>query len=346
MIKPERLRKGDKVAFVSLSSGLLGEPALLHKYHIAKKRLEDDFGLEVVCMEHALSGLQYISEHPEARAEDMMNAFRDPSIKGVFCAIGGDDTIRLLPYIDFDVLRDNPKIFTGFSDTTVNHFMLNKVGVCSYYGASVMCDLAEYVAINDYSRDMIVRTLFEPQDELVIPPSPYCCYEGETIRWSEDNTDKPQPYKPDGVGYELLCGSGTAEGELLGGCIDVFPMFCGTTLWPSPDEWRGKILCLETSEDHMRPCALKWLLRGLAAQGIFRAVSGVLVGKPAYPDSYEPYKETLREVIVGEEKLTDLPVLYNVNFGHSSPRCVLPFGIRCRIDCAERSITLLEPATL
>ena len=138
MIKPRRLQKGDKVAIVSLSRGMLGEDMFIHKFHIAKKRLEEDYGLEVVTMPNALKGVDYLYEHPEARAQDLMNAFRDPEIKAVFNAIGGDDTIRLLPYIDFNVLRENSKIFAGFSDTTSNHFMMYKAGLVSYYGLSVM----------------------------------------------------------------------------------------------------------------------------------------------------------------------------------------------------------------
>ena len=110
MIKPERLRKGDKVAIVSLSSGMLGEKEFLHKYELGKKRLEEKFGLEVVAMPNALKGIDYLYEHPEKRAEDLMNAFKDKSIKAIICAIGGDDTIRLLPYIDYEVIRSNPKI--------------------------------------------------------------------------------------------------------------------------------------------------------------------------------------------------------------------------------------------
>ena len=104
MIKPHRLQKGDKVAIVSLSRGMLGEDMFIHKFHIAKKRLEEDYGVEVVAMPNALKGIDYLYEHPEARAQDLMDAFRDPEIKAVFNAIGGDDSIRLLPYIDFDVL--------------------------------------------------------------------------------------------------------------------------------------------------------------------------------------------------------------------------------------------------
>lgn len=135
MIKPERLKRGDKVAVVSLSRGMLGEDKFIHKYYLAKQRLENEYGLEVVAMPNALKGIDYLYRHPEARAQDLMDAFRDPSIKAVFNAIGGDDTIRLLPYIDFEVLRNNPKIFTGFSDSTTNHFMMHKAGLVSYHTA-------------------------------------------------------------------------------------------------------------------------------------------------------------------------------------------------------------------
>ena len=117
MIKPERLRKGDKVAIVSLSSGMLGEKEFIHKYYLGKQRLEEKFGLEVVTMPNTLKGIEYLREHPEKRAEDLMAAFKDKSIKAIICAIGGEETIRILPYIDYDVIKNNPKIFSGFSDT-------------------------------------------------------------------------------------------------------------------------------------------------------------------------------------------------------------------------------------
>ena len=85
-------------------------PGSSNRFETAKARLERDYGLEVIAMPHALADSDFLYCHPEARAKDLMDAFRDPSIRAVFCAIGGDDTIRLLPHIDFDVLRDNPKI--------------------------------------------------------------------------------------------------------------------------------------------------------------------------------------------------------------------------------------------
>ena len=346
MLKPKHLQRGDTVAIVSLSAGTLGEPWAIHKYYIAKERLENDYGLRVKVMPNALKGRDYLYEHPEARAADWMEAFRDPEVKAIFNAIGGDDTIRLLPYIDFDLIRRNPKIFTGFSDTTSNHFMMYKAGLCSYYGASIMTNFAEYVRINDYTARMIRDTLFEPKPTLEIPSAPYWYDdEDEKIWWKEENIHTLRAYHPEEIGYEILQGSGAAEGELLGGCLDVFIELTGTPIWPSLDAWRGKLLFLETSEVDMSAELLTWILRNLAAQGIFEVINGILVGKPARRSKYEPYKEVYRRVVGREAGRPDLPILYNVNIGHAEPIGVLPIGVRARLDADNKTLTLLESAT-
>lgn len=346
MIKPTHLRKGDKVAIVSLSAGTLGESWAIHKLYIAKERLEKDYGLNVVVMPNALKGREYLYNHPEARAADLMAAFRDKSIKAIFNAIGGDDTIRLLPYIDFGVIRENPKIFTGFSDTTSNHFMMYKAGLISYYGASIMTNFSEYVKINDYTAKMIKDTLFEPKETLEIPSAPYWYDdEDEKIWWSEENIHTLKQYHPEEIGYEVIQGSGIAEGALLGGCLDVFVELLGTSIWPSKDEWTGKIMFLETSEVDMSCQYLTWHLRNFAAQGLFDVIRGMIVGKPAKRSKYEPYKEVYRTVIGKEAGHPELPILFNVNFGHAEPIGIIPYGVRCRLDADKKTLTLLEPAT-
>ena len=119
----------------------------------------------------------------------------------------------------------------------------------------------------------------------------------------------------------------------------------GTALWPTLDAWRGKLLFLETSEVDMSPELLTWILRNLAAQGIFDVVSGILVGKPARRSKYEPYKEVYRRVVGREAGRPDLPILYNVNIGHAEPIGVLPIGVRARLDADKKTLTLLESAT-
>ena len=95
----------------------------------------------------------------------------------------------------------------------------------------------------------------------------------------------------------------------------------------------------------MSPELLTWILRNLAAQGIFGVVSGILVGKPARRSRYEPYKEVYRRVVGREAGRPDLPILYNVNIGHAEPIGVLPIGVRARLDADRRTLTLLESAT-
>jgi len=345
MLKASRLMKNDKVAIVSLSAGTGGESMFIHRYELGKKRLEEDFGLNVVTMPNALKGVAHIYKHPEARAADLMAAFKDDSIKAIICMIGGDDTIRTLDYIDFDVIKNNPKIFMGYSDTTVNHFMMYKAGLISFYGPSILGEFAENVAMHDYTKYYIQKILFEPSEELRIDPSPL--WTSEWLDWTDPtNSSIARTMTKDKKGYELIQGSGIAKGRLLGGCVDVFPMIIGTKLWPEADEWNGIILFMETSEEYPRPNDIKYLLRGMAAQGIIGRISGIVFGKPLYEKYYDDYKKVLLQVIGTENNRSDMPILYNANFGHTAPKCILPYGAMAEIDCERWSFRLLEPAVV
>ena len=276
-----------------------------------------------------------------------MDAFQDKEIKAIFNAIGGNDAILLLPYIDFKIIQENPKIFTGFSDTTSNHFMMYKAGLISYYGASILTNFSEYVKRNDYTKKMIHATLFAPQPILEIPSSPYWYDdEDEKIWWKEENINVLKQYHPEKIGYEIIQGCGIVEGQLLGGCIDVFIDLIGTPIWPSLDEWRGKIMFLETSQEDMSCTYLTSILHNLSAQGIFDVIKGIIVGKPARRSKYEPYKAVYKRVIGKESKHPELPIMFNVNFGHAEPIGIIPYGINCRLDANAKTLTLLESATL
>lgn len=342
MIKPNMLKKGDKIAIVSLSWGGLGDKEYIHKFFIAKERLEKDFGLEVITMPNALKGSQYIYEHPELRAKDLMDAFKDKTIAGIFCAIGGDDAIRLLPYIDYDIIKNNPKIFMGYSDTTVNHFMMNKAGVVSYYGPSVMCEFGEYVKMLDYTKSAVTNILFKDSSNFEIKSSPI--WSDDFIEWNEENINRQLSVKSEEHGYEVLQGDGIIKGCLLGGCLDVFPMVIGTEIWPTIDDWRGKILLIETSEDQPAPEYIMWYLRNLGAQGIFSVIKGIVVGKPNREKYYEEYKDVILKVL-REYDMSTLPVLYNVNIGHSDPVGILPLGTDVEIDFNSKKLVLAESAT-
>src|SRR5215813_1797426 len=120
MIKPRALHPGDRVAAISLSGGW---PSVYPgAYCDGKRQLEEAFGVQVIESRHTLADADWLAAHPEARAADLVKALRDPSINGIISTIGGDDSIRMLPFLDLSVIRENPKIFLGYSDATVTHF--------------------------------------------------------------------------------------------------------------------------------------------------------------------------------------------------------------------------------
>ena len=204
MIKPKKLKKGDKVAIVSLSNGLAGEEMFIHRYELGKKRLEQ-LGFNVVTMKNALKGIEYLYNHPEKRAEDFMEAILDKDIKGIICNIGGDDTIRLLPYIDFEAIANNPKVFMGYSDTTINHFMMQKAGVVSYYGPAVMTDFAENNNMHTYTLKYINEVLLENMEDIVIKSSDK--WTSEYLDWAiEENDNISRKMNEEKYGYEVLQG--------------------------------------------------------------------------------------------------------------------------------------------
>ena len=342
LIVPERLKAGDKVATVSLSWGGAGDTDLRWRYETGKRRLEEVFGLEVVEMPTTLAGSEYVYQNPEERAKDFMEAFKDRSIRAIFSCIGGDDSIRMLPYIDFDVIHKNPKIFLGYSDSTIAHFICRKAGIRSYYGPSILAEFAENVEIFPYTLNSIVETLFEPKLLGVVDASSE--WTGEIIPWEEDKKQQKKQMKPN-LGYELLQGEGIVTGPLIGGCMDVLEMMKGTCIWPELSEFEGAVLFFETSEDIPSPEFICYWLRNYGAAGILHKINGILWGKPYQEIYHEEYKEVIHKVIYEELGLTKLPILYNATFGHNEPMMVLPYGAMARIDCSEKTFELLEPGT-
>jgi len=341
MIKPEKLKKGDRIAIVSLSWGGLGDKEFIHKYYIAKERLESIFGLELVVMPSALKGSEFVYNHPELRAKDLMDAFEDKTIKAIFCAIGGNDSVRILPYIDYEIIKNNPKIFMGYSDTTVTHFVMNKAGVISYYGPSIMCEFGEYVKMFDYTREAVSNILFKDSTNYEVKSSNI--WSNDFVSWKEENQNIAKKELEETHYYEILSGKGIVRGKLLGGCIDVFPMILGTEIWPKVDEWKHKILLIETSETKMAPDYLLYYLRNLGAQGILGTINGIIVGKPQGEEYYEEYKEIYLKVLK-EFNCENLPILYNVNIGHAFPTGLLALGIEYEIDCDNKTVKFVESA--
>src|SRR5699024_4555900 len=138
MIKPMQLKEGDTVAIVSLSSGLAGESNMLWRTRQGIQRLENEFGLKVKVMPNALKGVAFIHNHPECRAKDLNEAVKDQKVKAIISCIGGEDAIRILPYVDLQAIAANPKIFSGDADTTTVHSLFYKSGSVSFCGQPLL----------------------------------------------------------------------------------------------------------------------------------------------------------------------------------------------------------------
>ncbi|GAF63352.1 hypothetical protein BTS2_0243 [Bacillus sp. TS-2] len=340
LTKPNKLKRGDKIATISTSWGGAGDSDLIWRYHQGVERLESIFGLEIVPMPNSLKGSEYLYQHPKARAEDLLLAFSDPSIKGVFANIGGEDSVRLLPYIDYKIIENHPKIFMGYSDVTISHLICHKAGLSSFYGPAILTDFAENVAMDSYTIEMVNRTLFS--NEVIGEIAPAKEWTSEFLAWEEKNKLKKRRMYQNS-GYHILQGSGKARGRLIGGCIEVLEFAKGTELWPKEEYWQDSILFLETAEVKSEPDMIRYWLRNYATQGILQKLNGMIFAKP-YDDKYaEEYKSEIIKVMK-EYGLTDLPILFNVNFGHTEPKCILPYGILAELDCEHATFSILESA--
>ena len=339
------------IGVVSLSSGILGEDFVRHELEIGLARLQAS-GLTVRFMPHALKGLEYVKAHPEKRAQDLLEALRDPEIDMILCAIGGDDTYRLLPHLFEDGALEqavSDKVFLGFSDTTLNHFMLHKAGMHTFYGQSFLPDICEPgPEMLPYTRQYWNELISTGRIRRITPSGVWYRERGS---FGADQVGKPLQPLPN-RGFELLQGPPVFSGKILGGCIDsIYDMFDGGryadmpalcrkySLFPALEDWRGRILLLESSEEKMPPEKYRKALVHLRRTGLFGVISGVLVGKPM-DEAYEAeYKKALTDEI-GNPKL---PVLCNVSIGHAQPRCIIPFGVNARVDAVRQQIVFDDP---
>jgi muramoyltetrapeptide carboxypeptidase LdcA involved in peptidoglycan recycling len=318
------------------------------RYEAGKKQLQDEFGLVVVEMPHTLSDADWLQRNPQARAEDLMAAFSDPTIKGILSTIGGDDSIRLLPYLDLHTIRSNPKIFMGYSDTTIPHLACYKAGLVSFYGPSIMSGFAENGGMFSYMVESVSKTLFSSEPVGMIAPNP----DGWTVEdlpWSNPANQTRRRKLNRSTGWHFLQGRGIHQGHLIGGCFEVIDWLRGTEFWPEIGTWQDAILFLETSEDAPSPEMIKYGLRTYAALGILQRLSGLLFARPGGqvpPEKFEEYDKVLLQIVAEEAGLSDLPLVTGMDFGHTDPMFVLPYGIQAKIDCDRHQFEILENAVV
>ena len=342
--------KVKKIGIVSLSSGILGEDFVSHEVKIGIERLKK-YGIEVEFLPNSTKGIEFLKNNPKARAKDLIDAFKDDSIDMILCAIGGDDTYRLLPYLFENnelEMAVKQKIFLGFSDTTMNHFMLNKVGIKTFYGQAFLPDVCELSkGMLPYSKHFF-EELINNGEIKEIYPSDVWYNEREDFSEKAIGISMEEHHND---GFELIRGNAKFEGKILGGCLDsIFDIFDNSryedtvylcqkyNLFPSLDEWKNKILLLETSEERPKPELFRKMIFKLEEYGIFDVISGLIIGKPQNEEYYEEYKQ----ILLDEIKNKDLSIVYNINVGHSTPRCIIPFGVNAKVDIERQIIEFKE----
>ena len=343
-VMPSPLERGDAIAVVAPASNPSVEYP--HVYERGLDRLRTDFDLQPVEFPTVSRDDEYLYEHPEARARDVMAAFENPDIGGVISVIGGNDQIRILRHLDSDVLRENPTRFYGYSDNTNLALYLWNLGIVSFYGPSVMTELAMDGELFDLTVEYTERAFFE--DSL------------GTLRAAELFTDEPGDWTdPDALaearemepapGWTWRGGSNPVDGRLWGGCLEILDQqFLAGRYLPNDSVLDGTILVLETSEEVPDPEWVAGALRALGERGLLERFDGLLVGRPPArshvedrpPEWRRSYRTQQQEAIssVFAEYNPDAPIVLDVDFGHTWPTIPLAIGDRVEIDPVSETI--------
>lgn len=349
MIKkyPLPLKAGDKVAIVSPSSGL---PSLFPwVYAQGLERMRTLFKLEPIEFPTALQTPEYLSKNPKARADDLNAAFADPSIKAIIATIGGNDQIRILPFLNKEIISANPKIFMGYSDCTNLHLFLWNLGLVSYYGGAVMTQFAMGGEMHPYTIHAIQKALFNPPIGTISPSAEYSDVD---LDWSDKkNLAIKRPMYPC-QGWEWYqFQEEVIEGPLWGGCLEVLSFHLSVKKYLPPfEQLEGAILFLETSEEMPPDVFVYHFIAALAELGLLQKFKALLM---AYPKAqfcglYPP--EGREAFIINQQNAvknalrdykSDLPVIFNMNFGHTDPQMIVPNGGQVKINGRTKTIEIL-----
>ena len=314
-VKPKRLSAGDTIALVSPASATFNSLDL----QIARESLEA-LGFKVRQGEHMMERHGYLAGDDKARAEDINKAFADRSIAGVHAIRGGWGSARLLPYLDFDAIRRNPKVLIGYSDITALLLSIHaKTGLITFHGP---IGLGRWDA---WSLDYYRRVLMG----------------GEAVTYSNKQGISGDRNSLVQVEFRTLTHApGKARGRLLGGNLTVLTAILGSPYLP---DWDDAILfCEDVGEDLYR---VDRMFTQLKLAGVLSKIKGFVFGSCSECGPGEGYASlTLEEIIRDHIKPLGVPAWQGAMIGHAQPQWTLPVGAQVEIDGSAGTIRLLEPA--
>ncbi len=311
--KPLALRPGSRVAIVAPASAPYDET----RYDRALDGLRR-LGFDPVEAPHARARKGFLAGTDEQRAEDLHWAFSDPSIDGVICLRGGYGVTRILPLLDPQVFRENPKVFIGYSDiTALNVFLLERADLVSFYGPMAAVEFA--LGPTAFTQQSFLKMLMHAEAYGPV---------GQPENWTL---------------VEPLQG-GVTEGELVGGCLTLFEALLGT---PWQVSLRDRIFFFEDID--AEPYQMDRTLTHLLQAGVLSGVRGIAVGECVGCEheqgrSHYDNCQTLKEVLYDRLSPLGVPIVYGLPFGHGSEKATLPLGIQARLDGDRGELVLLEPA--
>lgn len=296
---PEKLKAGAVIGLVSPSSPVSEE----RQEACCKVMRSMGFRVKKADNISASKG-GYMAGEEKVRGEWINRMFADPEVEAIFCIRGGDGANRIIPYIDLDVVRKNPKIFQGYSDITSLHLLFNqKCDLVTFHGPMISSNVVDQ--FDDETKKGFFESLTADEAYTYCPPEGF----------------------PIGAARE-----GCAEGEITGGNLTVLCASVGT---PYEIETRGKILFIEEIGEHIGN--LDRHVYQLKNAGLLDEVKGIILGQFARCEVDEEGFDMTRVVMdaIGD---MDIPVMYNVQSGHGFPMITLPMGAVCRMDTETKSI--------
>jgi muramoyltetrapeptide carboxypeptidase LdcA involved in peptidoglycan recycling len=336
LTKPRRVLRGETVAVVSPAFGAVGRWP--HRVERATAYLAS-LGLEVRLMPNASRSEGWASAPPEDRVADLHVAFTDDEVAVVLCGIGGNHANQLLPLLDYDLVREHPKVFQGYSDVTVLHWALAKhAGLGTFYGPALVTELGEFPDVLEHT-DRYLRAAWFGEAPIVYEPAPIWTDELLDFDRKLDLTRPRELHESEGW---VTIREGVVSGPLFGGCLETICWHVkGSAAWTTPE---GAILLLETSEEAPSPAHVDAYLTDLEQLGVFDAAAGLLVGRPKGYSADD--RKLLWDVVAERTEAAGIPVLADLEAGHCDPMVTLPFGAAAELDAGSRALRLLEPPTV
>lgn len=337
--KPKALQFGDTVAVVTPS---WGGPAAFPRIYEAGIVALKSLGLRVKECAHTRSDDAFLYTHPELRAKDINDAFADEEVKAIIASIGGDDSVRILPYLDPKVIKNNPKIFMGFSDATTMTTYLRQCGLVAFHGPSIMAGFAQWNYQGKEFQEHVKEFFFHPKEKMSYVP--FSLYAQGYTSWEDVQTLGQLKKHTLHDGWHWLQGNTKVTGRLFGGCIEVLEFLKSTDYWPAEDTWKDTILFFETSENVPSVEQVKYMLRNYGMQGVFQNISALLFGiaRGYSSDATKELEEMIVQVVGQEFGQKELCIVTNMNFGHTDPQWILPVGIRAEVDPMKKTFQLCE----